>query len=409
MSIVIGRKCHLLEFSARGSAFSTWAGRTCVLQCGFAGPDFSPHVRVRPAALACLLVFLAAATGSPIVRAQLPPLQAPSSWGQVPQGSGACSVGKTCSDLAPGMIRDALGPSPIDQEVQTLTRLLSSDGDSATIQHRAADWAATAFRRAGADQVRIETAAGAQNVIAEIRGRSFPRDYILVAELLNSRSDGAVAAARNAVMLIDAVRVIHDTGNLPRRSIRFVLFGTAGPTSRGRLTDAWAYVSQHHSDLDRVAAALAMSADAGYLDGFSLENRPDVLASVRQALDPLRSFGIRHFSQEMVIPTAVTPFWLEGIPSLVGISGAATGSHATAAPAASPTMTTGTAELKALKRGVAVASVAAYGLADAEYRIGPRRSRREVEESIKAMHLRPTLEAAGLWEEWKAFPTARAH
>ncbi len=309
------------------------------------------------------------------------------------------------------MIRNALGPSPIDQEVQALTRLLSSHGDSNATGSRAADWGASAFKRAGADQVRIEkfgaSSTGA-NVIAEIRGRSDPRDYVLVGALLDPGDEDPIIVARNAAMLVDAVRVIHDTGNLPRRSIRFVLFGAAGSNPRGRLTGALAYVSQHRAELERAAAALAISADGGYLDGFSLQDRPDMLARVRQAFEPLRTFGIHDFSERMVIPTAVTPFWLEGIPSLVGTSHAITGSGQPAAPAASTDTESGNTELQELKRCVAVASVAAYALADADSRIGSRRSRSEVEQSIKAMRLRRKLKAAGLWEKWNAPPTARA-
>ncbi|MGA9883406.1 MAG: hypothetical protein WBQ34_06790 [Candidatus Acidiferrales bacterium] len=340
------------------------------------------------------------AIAAPATHAQLPPLQSPPGWGRVPQGTGACSVEKTCADLAPGMIRNALGPSPLDRETRDLAEILSSHDSS--VSRDAARWAFDAFHRAGADQVRAEafgSPGGPDSVVAEIRGRDHPDDYVLIAAPLVETGTNPVAAAENAAVLVDAVRVIHASGSIPRRSIRFVLFATGAHNTTGRSASVWAYIRLHGADLDRIAAAAAIDATSGPLDGYSLEDRPETLSAVREALSPLQTLGIRKFTQAVLVPTVVTPFWLEGIPTLVATSSTPAESHRRVV--SSPD-NVALAEIDQLKRAVAIAAVTSYALADAEARIGPRRSRLEVEHSIHSGALEPKLKASGLWAQWHA-------
>ncbi len=319
----------------------------------------------------------------------------------MPQGTGACSVEKTCADLAPGMIRNALGPSPLDREIRDLAEILSSHDSSAS--RDAARWAFEAFHRAGADQVRaeaFESPGRPYSVVAEISGRDHPDDYVLIAAPLDETGADPVAAAENAAVLVDAVRVIHASGSVPRRSIRIVLFATKSHNPGGRSASVWAYIHEHGADLDRVAAAVAIDATSGPLDGFSFEDRPEMLGAVRDALSPLQPLGIRKFTQAVLVRTAVTPFWLEGIPTLVATSsGRSPEPHQSVDSAPG---NTGLAEIDRLKRAVAVAAVTSYALADAEARIGPRRSSLEVERSIRSRALESKLKASGLWTQWRA-------
>ena len=292
ISKVIGRNCSLVEFSAAGSRFSTIAdalrlrkkrdhprryyveGRFKLKTSGrwnskvrrAISSSSSPRGWIASACTfaALALIFSASAT------AQLPPLQSPPSWGQVPEGAGACSVEKSCADLAPGMIRSALGPSPLDQNARSLAAILSSRPKTASANARAAAWAVNAFRRAGADQVFVEKfgqPTRSENVIAEVRGREKPKDYVLVAAILDGSGPNSRITAENAAVLIDAVRVIHNTGNIPRRSIRFVLFAT-GSGQNEQFSGACAYIRAHRGDLDRVVAGLALGPGHGGLDGF---------------------------------------------------------------------------------------------------------------------------------------------
>jgi hypothetical protein len=352
----------------------------------------------------CAIALLAILAAPPRLLAQLPSLQAPPSWGKVPQGTGACSVEKSCADLAPGMIRDALGESPLEQNIRTLTGILSASGD---VKARAAEWTEAALRASGADEVRIEKIGPADSeiVVAEIHGHEFPTDYVLIPARLLQSGASAQATAENVAVLIDAVRVIHATGNIPRRSIRFVFFPEETGNSGVKLEALWAYMREHRADLDHIAAAVSIDAAGGPLDGYSLQGRPEMLAAVHEALEPLRSLGIRHFSEGVRVETNTTPFWLEGIPALVATSAGeklrspASGNSPREGSAAE---SLSQARLQQLKRGVAVAAVTAYALADTETRIGPRRSAAEVQRSIASLGIEPQLKAAGLRAEWQA-------
>jgi hypothetical protein len=358
----------------------------------------------------CVLGLFAFAAVPLRSRAQLPQQQAPPSWGKVPQGTGACSVEKSCADLAPAMIQDALGASPLEPNIHELAGILSSDGTGANKD--AAAWAEAALKSSGADEVRVEEIGPSKSieiVIAEIRGRDLPRDYVLVPAPVFEAGPSPQGAAENVAVLIDAVRVIHATGNIPRRSIRFMFYPAATEISGERLAALWAYMSQHRADLDHIAAAVSIGAASGLLDGYSLEDRPEMLPVVREAIEPLRSLGIGNFSEGVQVGANTMPFWLEGIPTLVETSAGEKAGSGDSPRVESAAGSLDAARLQQLKRAVAVAAVTAYALADAQTRIGPRRSPAEVQRSIKSLGIEAQLKAAGLWTEWQALQPQGKH
>jgi Zn-dependent M28 family amino/carboxypeptidase len=89
----------------------------------------------------------------------------------------------------------------------------------------------------------------AENVVAEIRGREKPDEYVVLGAHLDSwdLGTGALDNGCNAAMVIDAARAIHTTGTIPRRSIRFVLFTGQEQGMLG----SWGYVKAHRNELDR--------------------------------------------------------------------------------------------------------------------------------------------------------------
>lgn len=412
----LGRKCSRKAFSAARNCFSTGDRNSAAKEnsshaysAPWSASIASGHTRTFVICTMGLVVLFAAPQRS---RAQLSQPQAPPSWGKVPQGTNACSVEKSCADLAPGMIRDALGASPLDQNIHALTKILSAVSDVPSAEARAAGWTKAALQRSGADEVHVEKVGspGAfEVVVAEIRGRDLPRDYILLAAPVFEIGAAPRAVAENAAVLIDAVRVIHATGNIPRRSIRFVFFPVATQSAGGKLAALWAYIREHRAHLNRIAAAVSIDAASGPPDGYSLEDRPETLSAVREALEPLRSLGIRNFSEGVPIEADATPFWLEGIPTLVGTS---TGDKLTSGDSPRATSNEGSldsARLQQLKRGVAVAAVTAYALADAQTRIGRRRSPLEVRHSIDSLGIESQLKAAGVWAQWQALEAPEKH
>ncbi len=234
------------------------------------------------------------------------------------------------------MIRSALGPSPLEENVRTLVDSIGARPTGSPGARRATRWAVEAFRRAGVDEVHTEKfsiPAGkskgrtvpSENVVAEIRGREKPDEFVLLGAHLDSSSARASALgdALNAALVIDAARVIHSSGSIPRRSIRFVLFTGSGEGMLG----SWAYAHRHRAELDKMAAAIIFGVGVAPVGSYSLGVRKDTFEVVREALDPLRALGAEEFTFDARLDSESFDFLLEGVPTLT--ANAITANYAT--------------------------------------------------------------------------------
>jgi carboxypeptidase Q len=504
-----------------------------------------------------LLAFAVTVMVAPAISGQNGTINLPPGWKQVPQGEGACTVGKSCAELAPAMVKHALGPSPLEENLRYLTDTIGGRVTGTPAADRAVSWAVEAFRHAGVDEVHTESfmipvgwsegnthaevlspaafslrlvstgwspptseggitadvvdvgdgddagfakagasangaivlvhakmlatwddlaneypadaaiigrakTAGAaaifwmstrpnlllyrhmsspdgqleplpeaivaredaermarflvsrqkvrvhfempnratgpvesENVVAEIRGREKPDEFVLLGAHLDSwdLGTGALDNGCNAAMLIDAARVIHSSGSVPRRSIRFVLFTGEEQWMLG----SRAYVDAHAKDLDNMDAAVIFDAGDGPISGYSLGGRKDVQATVRATLDPARSLGAKDFTLDAGVDTDNFDFLLEGIPTLVANQDA--GNYILNYHAASDTFDK--VDFGQLKHNTAIAAVTAYALADADTRVGPRLTRPEIEQLMKETRLGEEMKAEGLWPAWE--------
>lgn len=234
-----------------------------------------------------------------------------------------------------------------------------------------------------------------ENVVAEIRGREKPDEFVLLGAHLDSweLGTGALDNGCNAALVIDAARVIHASGNIPRRSIRFVLF----TGEEEGLLGSWAYARSHRAELDRMIAAIIFDAGTGRVTGYSLGGRKDILPAVREALEPVASLGVNDFTLDADSGTDNLDFLLEGVPTLVANQEPA--NYMLNYHAASDTYDK--VDFDALKRHVAIAAITAYALADREERIGPRQSRAEVEQLMKDTALDADLKRQEMWPQWE--------
>lgn len=346
----------------------------------------------------CLLASCFALACASLASGQLPTANPAPFSGAVPSGTGACSVAKSCAEVAPDIIRKALSPSTLEENLRRLAT------NSAAPAADFAAWAVEAFRRVGVPDVHTEkfavpTAHGTKsssesaNVIAEIRGRELPDEFVIVVghfsdgpELSNATRDGESAA-----MVIDAARAIQASGSLPRRSIRFVLFAGSNPEGLG----THAYVAAHRAELDRIIAVINMNGGTGRVTGYSLGGRKDISATVQEALAPVRSLGATRFMTDAKISPDSFDFLLEGIPTLVPDQepGSSAAGHQPGPYDAST--------IDALTHQVAIIAVSAYALSDAEGRVGMRQSRREIEQLLNDTELAEQMKASGIWTEWE--------
>ena len=326
----------------------------------------------------------------------------PPGWKQVPQGTGACSVAKSCAELAPEMIQSALKASALEENLQILARLDQSDLTGLRAAQPAVDWAAEALRKSGAGRVATERlaasggdAAEAVIVSGEIRGREKPEDFVLLGARFDApdSGDSILDAGADVAVVIDAARVIQSSGSIPRRSVRFVLFIDTRQAQPG----ARAYVAAHSAELDRMMAAIFFGVGTEPITGYSLSGRQDIQAAAREALAPVRALGVNEFTLEAELRPDILDFLLQGIPTLV-----ANKERKNRIPCArTDTGAYAPVTVAELKRHVAIAAVSSYALADAEERIGPRQTRARIEQLIKDTGLDRQMKQEGLWSAWQ--------
>ncbi|HKV03633.1 MAG TPA: M20/M25/M40 family metallo-hydrolase [Candidatus Acidoferrales bacterium] len=495
---------------------------------------------------------------APLASAQAAPINPPPGWKQVPSGPGTCSVGKSCADLAPGMIQSALGPSPLKENLRYLTDTIGGRLTGSPAADRAAGWAVEALRRAGVDEVHTEkftvpvgwsegqthfevlapvpfpvrlvsigwsppTPAGgitadvvdagagdaagfakasgatqgaivlvhskilvtwddlnreyktdaaiiaratkaraaaifwmstrpnlllyrhtevidghleplpqavvaredaermarflasgqkvrvhfempnhvggpveSQNVVGEIRGREKPDEFVLLGAHIDSwdLGTGALDNGSAVAMVIDAVRVIRASGNVPRRSIRFVLFTGEEQVMLG----SWAYARAHRAELDRMIAAIVFDGGTGAVTGYSLGGRNDALSAVRDTLAPLAPLGVKDFTLDASIDTDRYDFMVEGVLTLDPNQEPANymlNYHATSD-------TFDKVDIAELKKQTAIAAITAYALADREERIASRQSRPQIGQLLKETGLEEEMKIEGFWPSWES-------
>ncbi len=234
-----------------------------------------------------------------------------------------------------------------------------------------------------------------ENVVAEIRGREKPDEFVVLGAHLDSweLGTGALDNGCNAALEIEAARALEATGLRPRRSIRFVLFSGEEQGTLG----SWAYVRAHRAELDRAVAVVVYDAGIGRVTGYSLGGRKDIEAAVREILKPVESWGANTHTSDAFFGTDNLDFLLEGVPTLV-----ANQEEANYLPnyhASSDTFDK--VDIRELKLHTALAAVTVFGIAERAERLGKRQSRAEIEALMKETALDKQLQTLGYWPMWE--------
>ena len=235
-----------------------------------------------------------------------------------------------------------------------------------------------------------------ENVVAEIRGREKPDEWILLGAHLDTwtHGPGEVGNSCDAAMVIEAARDILLTGIRPRRSIRFVLFTGNDRGMPGSL----AYVRAHRAELDRARAAIIFHSRCGRVTGYSLNGRHDIEPGLREAMKPVESLGAGHYDFSAPLETDNFDFLVEGVPTLTAI-------QVQTSPLLDPPATSGAPEkidIADLKHNTAIVAVTAFGIAERSTPIGPRQTRAEIEALLKASGLAEQMKVTGLWPLWES-------
>jgi carboxypeptidase Q len=243
---------------------------------------------------------------------------------------------------------------------------------------------------------RIGGPAEQQNVVAEIRGREMPDEFVILGAHLDSweLGTGALDNGCNAALVVEAARAIAASGVKPRRSLRFILFSGEEQGMLG----SWAYARAHRAELDRAIAVAVFDEGIGRVSGYSLGGRRDIEAGLRDVLKPVESWGISQHTYDAPVGTDNFDFLLEGVPTLIANQEEA--NYLINYHASSDTLDK--VDLRELKLHAALAAVTVYGIAERAERLGKRQSRAEIEALMKETGLDQQMRGFGVWPLWES-------
>lgn len=131
------------------------------------------------------------------------------------------------------------------------------------------------------------------NVVAEIRGSEKPDEIVLIGGHLDSwdLGPGAIDDAGGVAMVMDTMRLIHQFGRTPRRTIRCVLFMNEENGLRG----GRGYAAAHAAEISRHVAAIEADAGSAAPRGFLTTLKGDVLMEFETRVAFLDRVGAAKF------------------------------------------------------------------------------------------------------------------
>ena len=127
------------------------------------------------------------------------------------------------------------------------------------------------------------------NTVAEIRGSEKPGQVVILGAHLDSwdLGTGATDNATGSMVVLEAARVIAQSGLKPKRTIRFILFSGE---EEGLMGSA-AYAAQHAATADSVQAVLVLDNGTGMITGQALQGRDQDEQLWKDLLAPVASLG----------------------------------------------------------------------------------------------------------------------
>jgi hypothetical protein len=127
------------------------------------------------------------------------------------------------------------------------------------------------------------------NTIGEIRGSEFPGQVVILGAHLDSwdLGTGVTDNGTGSMVVLEAARVIAQSGLKPRRTIRFILFSG----EEQGLLGSRAYAAAHAPEADSIQAVLVLDNGTGMITGQALQGRKEDEQLWKDLLAPVAVLG----------------------------------------------------------------------------------------------------------------------
>jgi hypothetical protein len=151
------------------------------------------------------------------------------------------------------------------------------------------------------------------NTVADLRGTERPGQVVVLGAHLDSwdLGTGVTDNGTGSMVVLEAARVIAQSGLQPKRTIRFILFSG----EEEGLLGSRAYAAGHASEADSIQAVLVLDNGTGAITGQALQGRDDLEGLWRDLLAPVNSLNasaIRHASKMGTDHLSFLPY---GVPA----------------------------------------------------------------------------------------------
>ena len=151
------------------------------------------------------------------------------------------------------------------------------------------------------------------NTVAELRGTERPGEVVILGAHLDSwdLGQGVTDNGTGSMVVLEAARVLAQSGLNPRRTVRFILFSG----EEEGLLGSRAYAAAHAGEADSIQAVLVLDNGTGAITGQALQNHPELAGLWHALLAPVASLGADSVREASKSGTDHLSFLPYGVPA----------------------------------------------------------------------------------------------
>ncbi|MGN6390807.1 MAG: M20/M25/M40 family metallo-hydrolase [Gemmatimonadales bacterium] len=151
------------------------------------------------------------------------------------------------------------------------------------------------------------------NTVAELPGTAHPGEVVILGAHLDSwdLGQGVTDNGTGSMVVLEAARVLSQSGHKPKRTVRFVLFSG----EEEGLLGSRAYAAAHAAEADSIQAVLVLDNGTGAITGQALQNRPELAGLWQALLAPVASLGADSVRDASKTGTDHLSFLPYGVPA----------------------------------------------------------------------------------------------